>query len=226
MEKSAGSGHDEMRQDGMALRLTVSTFGALMGIVGIEHGVGEMLQGAIAPPGLVFPSWPDAAFFRIMAGEPALSILPNMLVTGSLAIVFSMFYLIWAVFRVQKAHAGRILMGWAVLMLLFGGGIFPPVLGAVIGAVATRINAPAPRWASGSARQTLRGIWRWSFGLCILAWLALMPGLNLLATCLGVEDPTLTAILALVAMVALAPTFITSLAFQRAPSAGGVEASS
>ncbi len=41
-----------------------STFGAIWAPAGIEHGIGEMLQGSVAPRGVMFPSWPDLAFFR------------------------------------------------------------------------------------------------------------------------------------------------------------------
>jgi len=34
-----------------ATRITVSTFGAVMGLEGIEHGIGEVLQGNAAPEG-------------------------------------------------------------------------------------------------------------------------------------------------------------------------------
>ena len=41
-----------------ATRITVSTFGVLMGLAGLEHGIGEILQGNTAPQEIMFPSWP------------------------------------------------------------------------------------------------------------------------------------------------------------------------
>lgn len=41
------------------LRLTCSTIGAIIGIAGLEHGVGEVLQGNEAPKGLSIKSWPN-----------------------------------------------------------------------------------------------------------------------------------------------------------------------
>ena len=64
-----------------ATREITATLGALMGVAGIEHGIGEILQGSITAPGIVFPSWPRSPFFRIVGGEPAMTIVPNMLVT-------------------------------------------------------------------------------------------------------------------------------------------------
>ncbi len=39
-----------------ATQVTVSTFGTIMALAGIEHGIGEILQGNLAPSGIVFPS--------------------------------------------------------------------------------------------------------------------------------------------------------------------------
>ena len=40
-----------------ATKVTVSTFGALAGLAGLEHGIGETLQGNRAPDGvtIAFP---------------------------------------------------------------------------------------------------------------------------------------------------------------------------
>lgn len=43
-----------------ATRVTVSTFGALAGLAGIEHGIEEILQGNIAPGGFVIKSWGES----------------------------------------------------------------------------------------------------------------------------------------------------------------------
>ena len=45
---------------GSATRITVSTFGAMAGLAGIEHGIGEILQGGAAPEGVMILSWPWA----------------------------------------------------------------------------------------------------------------------------------------------------------------------
>ena len=73
-----------------ATNVTVATFGALAGLAGLEHGIGETLQGNRAPDGIMIVSWPGSAFFRIVAGEPAMTIVPNLLVTGILAILVSL----------------------------------------------------------------------------------------------------------------------------------------
>ena len=72
-----------------ATRTVVATFGLVLSMAGLEHGIGEILEGPVAPPDLVFRSWPDTPAFEILGGEPALTIVPNLLVTGVLTVVVS-----------------------------------------------------------------------------------------------------------------------------------------
>jgi hypothetical protein len=181
-----------------ATRVMISTFGALVGLIGIEHGIGATLQGNVPPAGLMFPSWPGSPFFEILAGEPAMTLVPNLLVTGILAILFSMIYLAWAVLFVQRKNGGLALMLLSIVMLLVGGGIFPPIFGILIGAAATRINTPLTWWQkhlSVGSRRFLEKLWPWSFGACLLAWLSMFPGLAILSYFLGVNNPNLILIL-------------------------------
>ena len=198
-----------------ATQVTVSTFGVMMALAGIEHGIGEVLQGNRAPSGIMFPSWPGSAFFRSGAGEPAMTIIPNLLVTGILAVLFSLIYLVWATRFVQRKHAGLILILLAIVMLLVGGGIFPPVIGIFIGVLGTRINVPSTSWHTQPAvglRPFLGKVWRWSFVVCVIGWLSLFPGANILGYFFGVNDPNLMVILISVALGSLLLTIFSGLA--------------
>ena len=206
-------------------KVTVLTFAGIMGLAGIEHGIGEIRQGSLPPARLIFPSWPDSAFFRIVGGEPAMTLVPNLLVTGILAILFSLAFLAWAVLFVERKNGGLVLILLAVAMLLAGGGIFPPVIGILIGILATRINAPLTgRRAHHSAALStfLERIWPWSFGACVLAWLCLFPGINILGYFFGVNDPRYTVMLIVLAFGMLGVTVFTGLTLdnQRHPAAG------
>ncbi|MBE0477245.1 MAG: hypothetical protein IBX62_09130 [Coriobacteriia bacterium] len=79
-----------MAHVGNARRSLVVGMGALAGLTGIEHGLGAVLQGHRPTGGVVFPSWPGSAFFAILNGEPAMSLVQNYLLTGILAIVASL----------------------------------------------------------------------------------------------------------------------------------------
>ena len=51
-----------------ATKVFASTFGAIMALAGIEHGIGEVLQGNVAPSGTMFMSWPESGFVRSLGG--------------------------------------------------------------------------------------------------------------------------------------------------------------
>ena len=171
-----------------ATRITVSTFGAIAGLAGIEHGVGEVLQGNVAPAGVRIESWPDSELFRILTGEPAMTLVPNLLVTGVLAILVSLVFLVWATLFVERRHGGLVLILLSIVMLLVGGGFGPPILGAILGLAATRMYAPLTWWRThlpvGS--RVLARLWPWSLAAAVVAWLVVMPGSILLDFFFGV----------------------------------------
>jgi hypothetical protein len=175
-----------------ATKVTVSTFGAIAALAGIEHGIGEILQGNIAPDSIVIESWPGSGLFRILAGEPAMTIIPNLLVSGTLAILFSLIFLVWAIMFVQRKNSGLVLILLSIVMLLVGGGFGPPILGIIVGAAATRINAPLTWWRahlSTGSQRFLGKLWPWFFSACLVAWLFLFPGSILLDYFVGVANP-------------------------------------
>ena len=197
-----------------ATRAVVSTMGAIMGLAGLEHGLGEVLQGNVAPRGIMFPSWPDSDFFRIVAGEPAMSIVPNLLVTGILTIAISLIFALWAIWFAQRRNGGLVLILLAIIMLLVGGGIFPPILGVILGAVGTCINQPLA-WRRTNRPSGLSHIladaWPALFGICLISWLCLFPGLNLFGYFLGVNDANLTVMVICLALGSLALTIVSGL---------------
>src|SRR3972149_6730401 len=121
-----------------------SWFGIAAGIAGLEHGYFEILQGNPRPEGLMIVSMgPPCVTEEIWnACEPAMTILPNFLVTGILAVILGLLILIWSSAFVQRKHGGLALILLSVALLLFGGGIFPPLIGLVGGAAGTQINKP------------------------------------------------------------------------------------
>jgi hypothetical protein len=80
-----------------AARVVATAFGIGAGLFGLEHGFFETQQGNIAPSGLVIsaigpPCEPASAWH---ACEPALTVIPNFLVTGVVAMVVALVVLIW-----------------------------------------------------------------------------------------------------------------------------------
>ncbi len=176
------------RRAGSATRRTVSILGAVVALAGIEHGVGEILQGNVAPDGRAILSWPESDAFRVLAGEPAMTVVPNLLATGILAVFASLLFLAWATMFIQRRHGGLVLMALSVMLLLLGGGFAPPLIGLVLGLAATRIHAPVGWWGpqpSGAAPRVLGRAWPWFLGVEVAALLALFPGVVLVGAIFG-----------------------------------------
>lgn len=209
------------RLDGGALRTVVATFGAIVAMAGAEHGIGEMLEGPVAPPGVVIESWPDTPAFAILNGEPAMTIIPNLLVSGVLTITVSIAFAAWAVGYAHRPHGGLVLIGLSVTLLLVGGGFAPPLIGVVLGLAATRIGvrAPAPR---RPAVRRFAGAWRWALAAGVVGYLGLFPGMVLASAAFGVESETLVGLLGLLAFGGLFASLFAARAHDRvvAVSAG------
>ena len=176
-----------------ATRVAVSTFGALAGLMGIEHGLGAVLQGNTAPAAMVYSSWPGSELFEILNGEPAMSLIPNFLVTGILAILLSLIFL-WVVLRVPGRHTGLYLALLSTAMLVAGAGFGPPLIGFIVAATASRLHASFP-WLRAHLPAALgRGLsvaWPWLYAGSLVAWLGVFPGTILLDHFVGIADPEL-----------------------------------
>lgn len=155
-----------------AARITTTVLGLTAGGAGIEHGFFEVLQGNTAPAAVMIssmgpPCIPEQTW---NACEPAMTVIPNFLITGILAILFGAIVMVWAAFFVQRGCGGLILMLLSVPLLLFGGGIFPPLISIIGGAIGTRINKPVDAEGSrlqGGLRRALALLWPWALALFV-----------------------------------------------------------
>lgn len=149
-----------------ALRAIASVFGVYAGLLGMEHGYFEALQGNAVPKGLRILAVSPSELPFPFGHEPAMTIIPTLLVTGILAIVFGLFIVIWAAVFVQKKNAGVILFLLSIILLLVGGGFGPITLLIPASIAATRIHRPLSWWRShlsASLRPLLPKLWPWSF---------------------------------------------------------------
>jgi hypothetical protein len=199
-----------------AIRITVSTFGVIAGLAGIEHGIGEIAQGNKVPDRMAIESWPDSELFDIYNGEPAFTIVPNMVTTGLLAILVSLALIAWSALFIERRHGGLVLIGLSVALFLVGGGGGPPLLGLVLGAAATRIGTPLAWWRrrlSLGARHALAVLWPGTYVTAVVAWLLLMPGAMIIDAALDPRDPgLLVGALGLAAIAALGVAIVTAFA--------------
>jgi hypothetical protein len=190
MMGSTSTASNRERRAASATRIVVSTFGVLVALAGIEHGVGEILQGSVRPEAVIIESWADSEAFEILSGEPAMTIIPNLLITGILAIIVALAVGTWSVGFAARRHGGLVLILLSVLLLLVGGGFGPALIGIIIGVGATRIGIVGHRWPGGVSRG-LRRAWGWLLAAGVLGYLSLVPGTIVLDQLLGVDNPGL-----------------------------------
>ena len=176
-----------------AARITASTFGFLSGLGGIIHGIGEMLQGNVTPSGIVVNSWTQGPIATNMGGEPAMTIVPNLLVTGLFTIIFSLATIVWSVMFVQRKHGGLALILLSIAMLLVGAGFAPPIMGILAGVAGLGINARS-WWGTRlpiNIQHFLAKSWPWVFGICLVNGVFLVVGSIILVYFLGLNNPDL-----------------------------------
>jgi hypothetical protein len=186
------------------------TLGILAGIMGIEHGIGEVLVGYRPTESIFILSWPDSAFFEIMSGEPAMTVVPNYLITGLLAIFFSATFLFVLVQSAPARKTVIILFALLILMLLTGGGFGPPILGIIIVLIALKSNSPLKTWSKlpSKLHSVLSVLWPWSFGVCLLGWLMLFPGAALIVFFTGIDNALLMIVPILIAFAFIPITLL------------------
>lgn len=152
-----------------ATRTVAIWFGILAGLAGLEHGYFEVLQGNIPTAGLMIvsmgsPCVPEEVW---NACEPALTIVPNFLISGILSLILGLLMVIWSTGFIQRRYGGLVLILLSVSLLMFGGGIFPPIIGLIGGAVGMQINKPFTREPGSLTRFTAK-LWPWPLVIFIV----------------------------------------------------------
>jgi hypothetical protein len=115
----------------------VSILGIFAGIGGASHGPGEILQGDIAPSGIIIEAWPS---LTLLGGAPAMTFIPNFRVSGIVTVFSGLAVTIWAATRIRSKNGGLVLILLSIMMFLVGGGLIPPVFGVVAGIIGARVT--------------------------------------------------------------------------------------
>ena len=157
------------------MRTVASTFGVLVGLAGIEHGIFEILQGNVKPDGLLIDAIGPSQRFWEHSSETALTIIPNILISGISAIILGVAVTIWAAYHVDKKHGASVLMLLSITLWLVGGG-FAPVFMAIFAFIAaSRIDRPLNWWRThlpGSLRNFLARLWPHSILVFVAVFVA------------------------------------------------------
>ena len=208
-------GHTRFTQ-ASAARLVASIFGILAGIGGIMHGSGEILQGNVVPSGLVFNSWTVEPIATNVGGEPAMSLIPNLLISSIMTLLVSSAVVVWAAAFVEKRRGGVILILLSLIMLLVGGGFAPPIIGIIAGSAGMGINAQAPSWYKhlpSKFRNVSAAAWPWFFGVCAINGVILIVGALIFGYIIGLNIPEVWVFCFLFSVPLLILTILTGIAY-------------
>lgn len=119
------------------LKVAASALWIFTGLGGATHGPGEILQGNVAPSNIVFQAWPS---LTALAGEPAMTIIPNLLVTGILTIIVGVLLAVWSAKFISTKYGGLVVILLTIVLLLVGGGLMPALFGIAAGVIAAIFN--------------------------------------------------------------------------------------
>jgi hypothetical protein len=165
--------NSDSRHDLSATRVIAATAGVLCGISGLEHGFFEILQGSTAPDAVLISAIGPANRFWPGGTETALTIIPNFLITGILAMLASLMVIIWSAAFIQRKHGALIFLLLSLAQFLVGGGFAQIFLVVVTAAAATQINDPL-NWFRAifpvSVRRWLAKLWLWLLVIFVLVF--------------------------------------------------------
>lgn len=153
-----------------ASRITASVFGVFGGILGLEHGIGEILQGNAAAATTVINAYKAPGLLFPFGVEPAMTLIHNYLITGILAVITGLLIMIWSAFFIQNKGGGIILYLLAILSLLVGCGFAPIFVLLLTGIAGFKIKSAFKLWRKTPAgmRQVLARLWPWLLGAMFL----------------------------------------------------------
>jgi hypothetical protein len=159
------------RQKFGELRVTASAFGVYAGLLGIEHGFFETLQGNIAPRSVRIRAVNPWELPFPFGHEPAVTLVPNLLLTGILAMIVGLSVIMWSTTFIQKKAGAVVLFLLSIVLFLVGGGFGPMSLLIPACIAAAGINRPFTWWRAhlpANGRQLLALLWPWCFIVALL----------------------------------------------------------
>jgi hypothetical protein len=144
-------------------RAITSTFGAIAGLSSMAYATAEALEGHAKP----------TAVFFTLNGQPAITVLPDMLLTGLIGLCLSLAFTLCALFFAKRWQGGLAMLLIACLQIPFGAGLVRLFQAMIYSLVGTRINRPLMLW-DAILRQPLRSqlsrLWPGSFIVCAILY--------------------------------------------------------
>ncbi len=186
-------------------RAVVAAFGILCGLTGMIAGVFETLQGNIVPSGLVIstigPDHTMATDFTYFA----ITIIPNLLATGILAVALGSFVIYWSIRGVQRPYGVVVLAILCAAQTLVGGGWVVDIA-AITCILATRIGKPLNWWRSHLPRGARTWLVR-LFPASLVAYALVASGL-LVLTILGIDSVVMIELITVLAGFMFVPMLL------------------
>lgn len=199
-----------------ATRTVVAALGLVAAFAGLEHGVGELTQPSTDPGSLFIESWPHVAAFEPLSGEPAMTLIPDLWVSGAVTIISSLALGWWALRAGAHPRDGWLLLGLSVVLLVVGGGFGPPLLGLVLSIALMRAASARPLVRTpGTVRRALARRWQHLLAITVSGFLALFPGGVLLRWWTGFDNAWLPSLLGAIAFTSLVLTLVAALTHDR-----------
>jgi len=172
------------------LQLCLTTFGVIIGIVGILHGSAELLRGAALVESrsvAALPTdWPNPSFYTLTHGSPVFSILTGIpfYALGLLAITVSIALITLSLAVIRLNAFGLMLFGLLSLgIFMFGAGRGTPVVislpALVTCALFLVMSGGVVR--SDARKAAIRTAFTGFYGAHIASWILFFPGLFILS---------------------------------------------
>lgn len=151
------------------LHFTCAFLGVYAGLLACQHGIFEIMQGPIEPGGLMIqtigaPCQPEAVWHACF---PAMTLIPNLLISGFAAVAAGLLVIVWAALFLVRRHGGWVLALLSLLLLPVGGGFVPVFIGVVAGVTGGRLDASSK--PDGPGWRLLARLWPWAL-LLMAAW--------------------------------------------------------
>jgi hypothetical protein len=122
------------------------------------------LQGNTAPDSLLISAIGPVNRFWPGGSETALTIIPNFLITGILAILASLAVIVWSAAFIPRKGGAAVFLLLSIFQFLVGGGFAQTFLVLITVAAATQINHLWNGWRvvlPTTLRRLLGRLWLW-----------------------------------------------------------------
>ena len=188
-----------------ATRTNVSVLGVIFGLSGFSHGLFEALQGNKPTEQLIINAVGESHLMWEHGGEPALALIPNFLVSGIIAMTFSIALIVWSIFFMHKKTGPTVYLILFIVLLLFGGGVAQIIFFPWFWLVATRISKPLNWWREklpSRLKPRLAKLWIWVLVNCA-ALLTISPEIAFTGFLPFIKDTEVLLSIMMVSLIAV-----------------------